>query len=539
MSQDQDNNLDYSIAKKPRVTNQYIEICFLHKESDRINTFNICKILPENDDEHGFGSKNFMYVVKVIEEICLNTNLSTKELFQNHWDEILEKSKTKLDPSVEMKKFIEEMFRIQFEDLSNVLQYKCHNFKKNMYITDRPNLLVEWKLSSLKSKQYIFSLFDLYEIKPENIVCAIQSGKLKLNIVCFAQFKYLGQISKYQLNTMSSMKQSKKDDPAMEYISSNEWNKWPLYVFLEIKSIIRDPPKDEIKIKSNDEEQGHRFPGKIICPNNTHPLYLLNDRYKPYSFLGLVKDEEDRRVMNNIDRYVPTSCQRMCLDQNGKIYLKLQSQNDNYMQNSSNNDCTFKMNPDCLLAYDSTSCTFKNKSMVGMDEIVFKQEYIDDNLFNNFYNKFGFTCKNNMIAIKNEIENLKSEIIGKINSDEVSVDTASKQANDGFKKIFEKLNSFLLIDFFKSCSIYDNKTLEKITMSEANKINDFEQRIDYLIKANKNHLYSNRLDSTCSTSNSNVLAKIVLSSIVIKNDETCSPKFKLCSLSFFNNTSNI
>jgi hypothetical protein len=296
-----------------------------------------------------------------------------------------------------------------------------------MYINDRSNLLVEWKLSSLKSKQYIFKLFDLYEIKPENIVCAIQSGKLKLNIVCFTQFRYLGQISKYQLSTM---KPSKKDDPTMEYISSDDWTNWPLYAFLENKSIIRDPPKDEIKNKSNDEEQGHRFPGKVIGPNNTHPLYLLNDRYKQYSFLGLVKGEEDRRLMNNIDRYVPTSCQSMCLDQNDKIYLKLQNQNDNYMQNSSNNDCTFKMNPECLLAYDSQSCTFKNKSMVGMDEIVFKQEYIDDNLFNNFYNKFGFTCKNNMIAVKNEIENLKTGIIDKVNSGQVCVDTASKEENE-------------------------------------------------------------------------------------------------------------
>ncbi len=108
-----------------------------------------------------------------------------------------------------------------------------------------------------------------------------------------------------------------------------------------------------------------------------------------------------------------------------------------------------------------------------------------------------------------------------------------------FKKIFEKLNSFLLIDFFKSCSIYDNKTLENNTISESSKIDDFEHKIDYKIKANKNHLYSNRLDSTCSALNSNVLAKIVLSSLVIKNDDTCSPRFKLCSLSFLNNTPNI
>jgi hypothetical protein len=129
MSHEQDNNLEYSVAKKQRVTNQYIEICFLHKESDRTNTFNVCKTLPENDDECGFGSKIFMYIMKVIEEICLNTMWTTEEMFQNHWDEILEKSKTKVDPSVEMKK-IEEMFRIQYESLSNVLQYKCHNLKK-------------------------------------------------------------------------------------------------------------------------------------------------------------------------------------------------------------------------------------------------------------------------------------------------------------------------------------------------------------------------------------------------------------------------
>jgi len=537
MSQTQkDDNLEYSVPKKQRVANQYIEICFLHKESDRVNSYSICKILPENDEETGFGSKTFMYVMKVIEEICLNTIYTTREMFQQHWNEILEKSKAREDPTMEMKKFIEEMFRLQYEDSTNVLQYKCHVFKKNMYITDRSNLLVEWKISSLKSKQYIFSMFDLYEIKPENIVCAIQSGKLKLNIVCFTQFRYLGQISKYQLSTM---KQTKKDDPNKEYISSKDWNDWPLYLYLEIKSIIKDIPKEDFKDGSKSPDEGYRFPGKIIGKNNTHPMYILNDKYSPqFSFLGLVKGEEDRRIMDNIDRYIPSLCNSMCLDQNGTIYLKVQSQNENYMQKSNNNDCTFKMNPDSILGYDSLTCTFKNKPMVGMDDMVFKQDYIDDNLFNNFYTKFGFIGKNNSIHVQNEIDCFKNSMIEKVNSGQIGIDEASKETIDGFKKIYEKLNCFVLLDFFKSCSIYDNKTIEKNTVSDSNKIDDFESRINYIQKATRNHVYSNRLDATC-IKNSNVLAKVCLCSILIKENDDCSPKFKLLSLAYVNNTPNI
>ena len=535
-----------------RIKRDSFDVLFWSEFNEIEKLTKICEITPSPSDTDtsasSFGAKVFQTVVDFLSTVVHNSDCDpTPEFFNS----IVINADKKVDQND--IRLVDEFFRFQFHDKTNEFGRKSKSYENDMFC-DEACLLLEWKLSDIKTRKDFWTRLDEYSIHESKLLSMVEKSAFSLTVIPFTRFKYFGQIKNI----------AKKTSGDKVYYSSNDWEKWPIYAYVEFQPMLVTPStKDDerktqvtaLKLPYDEFTTGIRQTDIVIdADTKTCKLYCLSEMFGQFTCQVAMTKTEQNRIQENLNKYLPSVCKNIsniskksitnntASDPSNLMYLKIhlpQTKRQNASDKSQ--PCFMKLNKSILQPYNSQKSMFETSQMIFKDSETFRKEYVDDLLYRDFYEKFGFCIDNtnNYFDNRTKVQQETLAILHKVTkTNEISESDAIDLLDTSIKQHTQRINMFPFAKFLKSYSLYDAETLQRITKESvtSNKSSTFQSKLEILVERNMSQLFSNRLDAFVGKGIVNAFVKIHLTSIVYKSFDLYEPKFTLQNIYSLNST---